>query len=121
MIAAVVIWTGIFRGRRSSKGGEPIALRGKAWLKVSSSPTISVSTTRQGQNGLGLEAQRKAVTDFLDGGNWQLVAEAVEIESGKRSDRPKLQEALRLAAFMERPSLSPSWTVLPGMSPSSRT
>src|SRR4051812_41758138 len=55
-----------------------------------------VSTTRQGQSGLGLEAQRKAVTDFLDGGHWQLVAEAVEVESGKRSDRPKLQEALRL-------------------------
>src|SRR4051795_11943834 len=55
-----------------------------------------VSTARQGQSGLGLEAQRKAVTDFLDGGDWQLVAEAVEVESGKRSDRPKLQEALRL-------------------------
>src|SRR3954467_9714463 len=55
-----------------------------------------VSTTRQGQSGLGLEAQRKAVEDFLDGGSWQLAAEAVEVESGKRSDRPKLQEALRL-------------------------
>src|SRR3954453_14706379 len=55
-----------------------------------------VSTARQGQSGLGLEAQRTAVEDFLDGGNWQLVAEVVEIESGKRSDRPKLQEALRL-------------------------
>src|SRR5215210_9587634 len=55
-----------------------------------------VSTARQGQSGLGLEAQRKAVADFLDGGNWQLVAEAVEVESGKWSDRPKLQEALRL-------------------------
>jgi DNA invertase Pin-like site-specific DNA recombinase len=55
-----------------------------------------VSTNQQGQSGLGLEAQRKAVTDFLDGGNWQLVAEAVEVESGKRSHRPKLQEALRL-------------------------
>ena len=55
-----------------------------------------VSTTRQGQSGLGLEAQRNAVTDFLDGGTWQLAAEVVEVESGKRSDRPKLQEALRL-------------------------
>jgi DNA invertase Pin-like site-specific DNA recombinase len=55
-----------------------------------------VSTARQGQSGLGLEAQRTAVEDFLDGGNWQLVAEVVEVESGKRSDRPKLQEALRL-------------------------
>src|SRR5215212_2109818 len=55
-----------------------------------------VSTARQGQSGLGLEAQQKAVADFLNGGNWQLIGEVVEVESGKRSDRPKLQEALRL-------------------------
>jgi DNA invertase Pin-like site-specific DNA recombinase len=57
---------------------------------------LRVSTARQGASGLGLEAQRKAVTDYLDGGRWELVAECVEVESGKRSDRPKLAEALRL-------------------------
>ena len=46
--------------------------------------------------GLGLEAQRKAVEDFLNGGRWQLMAEFVEVESGKRDDRPKLAEALAL-------------------------
>jgi DNA invertase Pin-like site-specific DNA recombinase len=55
-----------------------------------------VSTARQGASGLGLEAQRKAVTDFLNGGSWSLIAEVVEVESGKQSDRPKLAEALRL-------------------------
>lgn len=55
-----------------------------------------VSTQRQGQSGLGLEAQKAAVTAFLNGGNWTLVAEMVEVESGKRNDRPKLAEALRL-------------------------
>src|SRR4051812_8938522 len=55
-----------------------------------------VSTDRQGKSGLGLEAQQEAVRSYLNGGNWQLVAELVEIESGKRSDRPKLQEALKL-------------------------
>jgi DNA invertase Pin-like site-specific DNA recombinase len=57
---------------------------------------LRVSTAQQGRSGLGLEAQRQAVADYLNGGNWQLVTEVVEIESGKRSDRPKLEEALRL-------------------------
>jgi DNA invertase Pin-like site-specific DNA recombinase len=55
---------------------------------------LRVSTQRQGTSGLGLEAQRKAITDYLNGGNWQLVAEHVEVESGKRDDRPELAKAL---------------------------
>jgi DNA invertase Pin-like site-specific DNA recombinase len=55
-----------------------------------------VSTARQGRSGLGLEAQQEAVRAYLNGGDWQLVAEVIEVESGKRSDRPKLAEALRL-------------------------
>ena len=46
---------------------------------------------------MGLEAQRRAVADFLNGGNWQLVAEFVETESGAKTDRPKLADALALA------------------------
>src|SRR6476659_656273 len=57
---------------------------------------LRVSTDRQGRSGLGLEAQRKAVEDFLNGGRWDLIAEFVEVESGKRDDRPKLAEALGL-------------------------
>jgi DNA invertase Pin-like site-specific DNA recombinase len=53
-----------------------------------------VSTQRQGRSGLGLEAQRRAVLDHLNGGAWRIVAEFTEIESGKRKDRPKLAEAL---------------------------
>ena len=43
-----------------------------------------MSTLRQGRSGLGLEAQRTAVTEFLDGGRWQLKQEFVEVESGKQ-------------------------------------
>src|SRR5215207_8536717 len=57
---------------------------------------LRVSTDRQGRSGLGLEAQRKAVADFLNGGRWDLIAEFVEVESGKRDDRPKLADALTL-------------------------
>jgi DNA invertase Pin-like site-specific DNA recombinase len=53
-----------------------------------------VSTERQGRSGLGLEAQQKAVRDHLNGGNWGIVAEFTEVESGKRSDRPQLAAAL---------------------------
>lgn len=53
-----------------------------------------VSTTQQGQSGLGLEAQRSDVQRFLEGNSWPLVAEFVEVESGKGTDRPQLQEAL---------------------------
>ena len=53
-----------------------------------------VSTDRQGESGLGLIAQRKAVRDYLDGGSWQLIGEHVEVESGKHSDRPELAKAL---------------------------
>lgn len=54
-----------------------------------------VSTDRQGRSGLGLEAQREAVTRYLNGGNWQLLNEFVEVESGKRDDnRPQLAAAL---------------------------
>lgn len=51
-----------------------------------------VSTAKQGASGLGLEAQREAVRRCT--GNGRIVAEFTEVESGKRSDRPKLAEAL---------------------------
>jgi DNA invertase Pin-like site-specific DNA recombinase len=57
---------------------------------------LRVSTARQGQSGLGLEAQRKAVEDYLNGGKWQLVREFVEVESGKNNDRAELAKAMSL-------------------------
>ncbi len=55
-----------------------------------------VSTDEQGRSGLGLEAQKKAVKDFLNGGEWKLVAEFTEVESGRKIDRPELERALKL-------------------------
>ena len=55
---------------------------------------LRVSTDKQGKSGLGLEAQRDAVSRYLNGDNWKLIREYVETESGKRNDRPKLGAAL---------------------------
>lgn len=55
---------------------------------------IRVSTVQQGESGLGLEAQRQAVADHLRNVSGELTREYVEIESGKRSDRPQLREAI---------------------------
>jgi predicted site-specific integrase-resolvase len=53
-----------------------------------------VSTEKQGKSGLGLDAQRQAVLAYLNGGRWALVQEFVEVESGKRNNRPQLTAAL---------------------------
>lgn len=57
---------------------------------------IRVSTQKQGASGLGLEAQQKAVQEFISSTGNELVAEFVEIESGKKTDqsRPQLAAAL---------------------------
>jgi DNA invertase Pin-like site-specific DNA recombinase len=55
---------------------------------------LRVSTDKQGRSGLGVEAQRAAVDSYLNGGRWTLVAEYVETESGRRSDRRQLAKAL---------------------------
>lgn len=57
---------------------------------------LRVSTAKQGRSGLGLEAQRKAVEDYLNGGTWQVIEEFVEVESGRNNKRPKLAEAIAL-------------------------
>ncbi len=57
---------------------------------------LRVSTAKQGASGLGLAAQRTAVANFLNGGRWKLIAETVEVESGKRDNRPKLAQAMAL-------------------------
>ena len=53
-----------------------------------------VSTAKQGQSGLGLEAQRAVVQAFATASGSAIEAEYTEVESGKRSDRPKLAAAL---------------------------
>jgi DNA invertase Pin-like site-specific DNA recombinase len=53
-----------------------------------------VSTDRQGRSGLGLDAQRRAVDEYLTGIGVKPVSHFVEVESGKKNDRPELAKAL---------------------------
>jgi DNA invertase Pin-like site-specific DNA recombinase len=62
-----------------------------------------VSTDRQGRSGLGLEAQRSAVAAYLNGGNWSIVAEFTEVESGRKAERPELDKALAAARLHRCP------------------
>jgi DNA invertase Pin-like site-specific DNA recombinase len=55
---------------------------------------LRVSTAKQGMTGLGMEAQRAAVEGFALSGGHRIVAEFVEVESGKKADRPQLEAAL---------------------------
>ena len=54
-----------------------------------------VSTERQGQSGLGLDAQKAAVATYMRG-QGELEAEFVEVESGQKDNRPQLAAALAL-------------------------
>ncbi|PKP87607.1 MAG: resolvase [Alphaproteobacteria bacterium HGW-Alphaproteobacteria-17] len=62
---------------------------------------LRVSTDRQGKSGLGLEAQRDAVARYLASNGLELIAEHVEVETGKGSNalarRPELVAALAAA------------------------
>lgn len=53
-----------------------------------------VSTRKQGESGLGLEAQKEAVQRYAQSVGATIIAEYQEVESGKRSDRPELLRAI---------------------------
>jgi DNA invertase Pin-like site-specific DNA recombinase len=53
-----------------------------------------VSTQRQGQSGLGMEAQHEAIEAYAKASGGEVVAGYTEVESGKRSDRPELAKAV---------------------------
>jgi DNA invertase Pin-like site-specific DNA recombinase len=62
---------------------------------------VRVSTKAQGRSGLGLEAQREAISRFRQAERFEVVASFVEVESGKGGDtltrRPKLKAAMKAA------------------------
>lgn len=57
-----------------------------------------VSTDKQHESGLGLEAQEDPVRYYTKARGIELVKEFTEVESGKNNNRPVLQEALAYCA-----------------------
>ena len=68
---------------------------------------VRVSTNQQGRSGLGIEAQREALSRFAQSEGLDLAAEFVEVETGKGSDaldrRPQLAAALAKARALRCP------------------
>ena len=57
---------------------------------------LRVSTARQGKSGLGIEGQREAIKRFVaERGGAIIAPEFVEVETGKRNDRPELEKAIK--------------------------
>ena len=57
---------------------------------------LRVSTARQGETGLGIEAQQQRVSDYIAHTDGELVAEFVEVESGGKADRTEFWKAVEL-------------------------
>jgi DNA invertase Pin-like site-specific DNA recombinase len=55
---------------------------------------LRVSTDKQGEHGHGISAQRQAIQNHLATDSGELLDEYVEVESGKRNDRPELQKSI---------------------------
>ena len=70
---------------------------------------IRVSTARQGRSGLGLKAQQAAIQRFCEAESFEVVAERIEVETGKGADaldrRPELAAALAEAKRRKCPVL----------------
>jgi DNA invertase Pin-like site-specific DNA recombinase len=57
-------------------------------------PYLRVSTAKQGRSGLGLEAQQAAIASFVQAGDMLLAPPFVEVESGRKANRPQLDAAI---------------------------
>ena len=81
-------------------------------------PYYRVSTRKQGESGLGLEAQQSCVADFARYGQHEIIAGYQEIETGKRRTGPSWPRRSPTPSEPRRPWSSPSWTGSPGTSTS---
>ena len=77
------------RPGRCRRGVQKTAARPRRYVAY-----YRASTGRQGESGLGLEAQRADVRKCVDSASGELIAEFAEVVSGRKNDRRQLNEAL---------------------------
>ena len=70
---------------------------------------VRVSTSRQGDSGLGLLAQKEQVEQHIRAMGGELVQEFVEVESGRKIQRPMLEEAIALAKAYNATLIIAKW------------
>ena len=86
-----------------------------------SSRTSESPPTSKGDPAWDWEAQCELVNAYALRANCVIVAEFIEVETGKRNDRPELEKAIAWPPRGTKPpSSSPSWTGWPVASTSSR-
>jgi len=56
-----------------------------------------VSTKKQWKSGLGLDAQKEAVKNYVKKQGGEILDEFIEVESGKKNDRPEIEKALNIS------------------------
>lgn len=66
---------------------------------------LRCSTKRQGDSGLGLDAQRMQVSEFVRSRGAEILQEYIEVESGTVDDRPQLEAALAASKLYQAPLL----------------
>jgi energy-coupling factor transporter ATP-binding protein EcfA2 len=103
--------------RRSSLGGIVCHVCRAPFVGATATSSVRSACTEQRP---GIEAQRQAVATYLNGGNWRIVAEFTEIESGKRSDPPAPDRHWPRRACVRSRWSWPRLTGLPALSPSCR-
>lgn len=70
---------------------------------------VRVSTKRQGASGLGLDAQELAITNYVASVGGTVIARYMEVESGRKDDRPELLKAIAHAKRSKAIILIAKW------------
>src|ERR1700730_10129407 len=122
LVSPVLYFVGLLEAdagpvRRSSLAGIVCRVCRAPFVGATATSSVRSACTEQRP---GIEAQRQAVATYLNGGNWRIVAEFTEIESGKRSDPPAPDRHWPRRACVRSRWSWPRLTGLPALSPSCR-